>query len=105
MKLFKSKKTTASQRIQHAAKVVAGVDALIACTAIKIMDNVVYLHKELWYNEKHARSWMKNLYMYCKLAKTTERDRLYFKNIETEEIMGYYHDETAVVMVEVKEPV
>jgi hypothetical protein len=100
MNLLKKKKPTPAENIQHVAKITASVKELLKNKVIKIVGNAIYLHPELWYNKSTAEAWIKNLYMYCCLHTNHSKSQpLYFKNIETEEIIGFYQDEKPKVLI------
>lgn len=96
--MIKNRKAKKQEVFTGTAKVIAGVTELIQRRAINITGNVVFLYPELWYNRETAAAWMKNLYLYCRLANNhPDGMALYFKNIETGELMGFFQDGTATV--------
>lgn len=96
--MIKNRKAKKQEVFTGTAKVIAGVVKLMLNSSINITGNVVFLFPELWYNNKAAAAWMKNLYLYCRLVNGhREGMALYFKNIETGELMGFFQDGKATV--------
>lgn len=95
----RQKLSTAQQRVAHIQKVVEGFNFLIEKKAVSIIGNGVYLYPELWgSNPKTPPSWMENAYIYLRMKKDfPEGKTVYFKNIETGEIIGRYENGKAII--------
>ncbi len=98
--MLKDLKTAKEQSLMTgSAKAIESVTKLLQTKAINIKDNTVYLYPELWADEEKARIWMKNLHLYCRLTDNLPLGMtLYFKNIETGKLLGFYQDERATIM-------
>ena len=88
-------KTTA-----HTLEVIRGVKTLIEKNALRIDGVNVYLYEEFWgANREKGPAWMKNIYLYLRLEKNyTEKQVLFFYNIETEMEIGYWDGEKAYLV-------
>nr|WP_294897845.1 hypothetical protein [uncultured Pedobacter sp.] len=90
MNIFRrKKKPTATEAIIHASKISGAIKDAKESGILKIENDQVLLFKELWPNKAVAESWMKNLYMHCRLFENLPTNgKLYFKDIETGRTMG-----------------
>lgn len=75
----------------HTSKIIENVIALEEKNLVRISGNDVFLHPELWKDRLTALNWIKCLHVYCTLKKRfKDNDPLYFRHLETEEIIGTY---------------
>ncbi|GHB44380.1 hypothetical protein [Mongoliitalea lutea] len=88
----KKKLKVAGQKVDHITKVVEGFNFLVEKKAVVIDGHTVYLYKDLWGSDpKTPDAWMANAYIYLRVKKLcAEGDRIYFKDIETDERIGVY---------------
>lgn len=100
MSIFKTKRPTPAENLQHIARITASVAELEKNKTIRIVGNTVYLFRVLWPNKKIALSWIKNLYIVCAATRGHSKEQvLYFKDIETDDILGFYKDGAATAMI------
>lgn len=75
--------------MQNKAKIIANVTALQSQGTIKLTDDTVYLSTSLWKDRLSALNWISCLHAYYTLKKNMKPSApLYFKNIETDELIG-----------------
>lgn len=84
----------------HVLEVIRGVNTLIEKKALRIDGVNIYLYEEFWgANREKGPAWMKNIYLYLRLEKKyTEKQVLFFFNIETEMEIGYWDGEKAYLV-------
>lgn len=82
------------------AEIVASVNGLLNKSMIRMERNEVFLNPKIWKDQKYAENWMKCLYIYCVIKKLiTKPKKLNFKNIDTDQIIGYAISEKAKVLI------
>ncbi|MEJ5996472.1 hypothetical protein WG904_18735 [Pedobacter sp. Du54] len=84
---------------QQTAKIIANVTALESKNLIRLESNTVYLKTSLWTDKKVALNWIDCLFIYYKVKKSFKNDTLYFKDIESEALIGTCIDKKAKVLL------
>lgn len=84
---------------QQTAQIIANVKALESKKLIRLEADTVYLSIGLWPNKKIASNWIDCLFIYYKIKKQFKSQNLYFKNIETDELIGTCINKKAKVLV------
>ena len=91
---------------QQTAKIIANVKVLESKNLIRLESNTIYLHISLWtdknklyIDEKVALNWIDCLLIYYRIKKSFKDNTLYFKNIETAELIGTCINKKAKVLV------
>ena len=87
--IYANKKIASSANLaQQTAQIIANVKALESKNLIRLESNTVYLHVSLWTEKKVGLNWIDCLLIYYRVKKSFKGNALYFKNIETEELIG-----------------
>ena len=73
---------------QQTAQIIANVKALESKNLVRLESATVFLHISLWTDKKVATNWIDCLFIYYKIKKQFKNGALYFKNIETDELIG-----------------
>ncbi len=73
---------------QQTAQIIANVAALEGKNLIRLENTTVYLAISLWSDKTVALNWIDCLFIYYKVKKQFKNGTLYFKNIETDELIG-----------------
>ncbi len=98
--IYANKKIASSVNLaQQTAKIIANVNALENKNLIRLEEATVYLHISLWTDKKVAVNWIDCLLIYYKVKKQFKNSTLYFKNIETEELIGTCIHKKAKVLI------
>jgi len=84
---------------QQTAQIITKVKALESKNLIRLEEETVYLDISLWTNKKVAINWINCLFIYYKVKKSFKNSSLYFKNIETEELIGSCINKKAKVLI------
>lgn len=96
----KKKVLQATNQAAQTAKIIANVRELEAKNLIRIEGDEVHLYPEIWKDKATALNWMKCLHLYCIMKKHfKESDPLYFKNINTGELIGSSKNKKASVLI------
>jgi len=97
--IYANKKISSSANLaQQTAKIIANVEALESRNLIRLESNTVFLNISVWTDNKVALNWIDCLFIYYKVKKSFKNDPLYFKNIETNELIGTYINKKAKVL-------
>lgn len=92
--------STANQAVQN-GKIIANVKELEGKGLIRIEGNEIFLQPALWKNQLLAVNWIKCLHLYCCLKlRFTEKEPLYFKDINTLTLIGSYTHKKAKVLLD-----
>ncbi|WP_288370320.1 hypothetical protein [uncultured Algoriphagus sp.] len=88
----------AGKKVERMERVILGFNFLVEKKTVQIDLPSLSLYRELIGEDaKEMESWMKNAYLYCRLKKgMAEGAVLFFKDIETEEVMGQYDGKRAI---------
>lgn len=88
----RKKLKVAGKKVDHITKVVDGFNFYIEKRAVVIDRNTVYLYVDLWGEDRKNKDiWMKNAYIYMRMKLGfAEGATVYFKDIETDELIGRY---------------
>lgn len=88
----------AGKKVERMERVILGFNFLVEKGAVQIDLPSLSLYRELIGEDaKEMESWMKNAYLYCRLKKgMAEGAILFFKDIETEEVIGQYDGKRAI---------
>ncbi|MEQ8548739.1 MAG: hypothetical protein RIC03_12555 [Cyclobacteriaceae bacterium] len=80
------------KKIDHAYKIITGINTLLEKKAMEIKGSSVYIFRELLgKDEKQHKALMNNIYMYYRLKlKKEEGYSFYLMNIETKEMLGVF---------------
>jgi hypothetical protein len=74
---------------KQVAQIIANVNALDSKNLIKLENETVFLYPEIWKSKTIAINWINCLHHYYCIKKQHKASApLYFKNIETEELIG-----------------
>lgn len=74
---------------QQTAQIIANVTALESKNVIRLESDTVFLYPQIWKDKIAAINWINCLHHYYCLKKQHKASAtLYFKNIETEELIG-----------------
>jgi hypothetical protein len=74
---------------QQMAQIIANVSALANKDLIRLTGDTVYLNPMLWKDKETARNWIKCLHQYYVVKKGFKKSgTLYFKDIDTDELIG-----------------
>ncbi|WP_316767237.1 hypothetical protein [Pedobacter frigiditerrae] len=74
---------------QQTAQIIANVTALESKNVIRLESDTVFLYPQIWKDKIAAINWINCLHHYYCLKKQLKGSSpLYFKNIETEELIG-----------------
>ncbi len=74
---------------QQTAQIIANVTALESKNVIRLENDTVFLYPQIWKDKIAAINWINCLHHYYSLKKQLKSSApLYFKNIETEELIG-----------------
>lgn len=99
--IFANKKITVNTKsAQQTAKIIANVKNLESKNLIQFNGDTILLYPQIWKDKPSAINWIKCLYIYCNLKKKLSNDNaLYFKNIETMELIGTMINKRAKVLL------
>ncbi len=87
--IYANKKIASSANLaQQTAQIIANVKALESKNLIRLEEITIYLHISLWTDKKIAVNWIDCLLIYYRVKKSFKGNTLYFKNIDTEELIG-----------------
>jgi hypothetical protein len=90
---------TTNQAVQN-GKIIANVKELEQKGLVRIEGNEVFLQPTLWKNQLLAVNWIKCLHLYCCLKlRFTEKDPLYFKDINTLATIGSHQHKKVKVLL------
>lgn len=106
--IYTNKKIASTANLaQQTAKIIANVKALESKNLVRLESATIYLHISLWtdnknklyIDEKVAKNWIDCLFIYYKVKKQFKSSALYFKNIETDELIGTFINKKAKVLI------
>lgn len=98
--IYANKKISSSTNLaQQTAQIIANVKALESKNLIRLENSTVYLNVNLWTDKKVAINWVDCLFIYYRVKKGFKNGTLYFKNIETEELLGTCINKKAKVLI------
>lgn len=99
--IFANKKiATSPNQAKLTAKIIANVKALASKNLIAFEDDTVFLYPSIWKDKISALNWIKCLYLYCCVKRNLkDGNPLYFKNIESKELIGTMINKTAKVLM------
>ncbi|TKC10343.1 hypothetical protein FA048_09130 [Pedobacter polaris] len=88
--IYANKKVTGKVNLaQQTAKIIANVLELESKNLIRLEADTIFLYPQLWKDRISAINWINCLHHYYCLKKQLKSSQpLYFKNIETEELIG-----------------
>ncbi len=87
--IYANKKIASSANLaQQTAKIIANVKILEEKNLIRLESDTIYVHFSLWTDKKVALNWIDCLLIYYRVKKSFKGNTLYFKNIESEELIG-----------------
>lgn len=87
--IYVNKKVVATKNLsQQTAQIIANIKILEEKNLVRLADFTIYLHVSLWTDKKVAINWIECLYIYYKVKRGFKTGALYFKNIQTDEIIG-----------------
>jgi hypothetical protein len=85
---------------QQTAQIIANVAGLEAKKLISLSEDTVFLYPQLWKDKTIALNWIKCLHHYYVVKrKLKPANPLYFKHIETNELLGTMHLKKAKVLI------
>lgn len=97
--IYANKKIASSVNLaQQTAQIIANVNALESKNLIRLEALTVYLHLSLWPDKKIALNWIDCMLIYYRVKKSFKGTTLYFKNIETDELIGTCINKKAKVL-------
>jgi len=98
--IYANKKVAHSTNLaQQTAQIISNVKALESKNLIRLADLTVYLHISLWPDKKVAKNWVDCLIIYYKVKRSFKIGTIYFKNIETEEIIAVWANKKAKILI------
>jgi hypothetical protein len=98
--IYVNKKVVATKSLaQQTGQIIANIKALEEKNLVRIVDFTIYLHVSLWTDKKVALNWIECLYIYYKVKRGFKIGTLYFKNIQTEEIIGTWINKKPKVLI------
>lgn len=88
--IYANKKVATKPNLaQQTAKIIANVKELESKNLIRLEPDTVFLYPQIWKDKIAAINWINCLHHYYSLKKQYKRTQsLYFKHIETEELIG-----------------
>lgn len=91
---------TARYKTDHMAGVVNGFNFFVEKKAVVINGTMIHLYKELWgSNPATPPAWMQNAYIYLRMKHDLpEVKTVYFRDIETDRIIGRYENGKGIVV-------
>ncbi|MCY1505494.1 hypothetical protein D9M68_397110 [compost metagenome] len=98
--LAKKKVVSAVNRAEQHARIISNVTALKNKNLIRLQENTIFLYPDLWKDKKAACNWIDCLLVYYRLKRKFKTGNLYFKHIETEELIGTCIDTKAKILIE-----
>lgn len=85
---------------QQTAQIIANVKDLESKNVIRIENNEVLLYPQIWKDKATALNWIKCLYLYCCIKKKIKDGHpLYFKHIETGQLIGSMNNKKPKVFI------
>lgn len=99
--IYANKKVAVKSNLaQQTAQIIANVKELEGKNLIRIEGNEVFLYPQIWKDKATALNWIKCLYLYCCIKKKIkDGNPLYFKHIETEELIGSMTNKKPKVLI------
>lgn len=99
--LYANKKVSAkANTAQQTAKIIANVKTLEEKNVIRLETDTVLLYPTIWKDKPTALNWMSCLHQYyCMKKQFKSTDTLFFKNIETNELVGSAIGKKAKVLI------
>jgi hypothetical protein len=90
-----------SNTAQQTAQIIANVKELESKNLVRIENNEVLLYPQIWKDKASALNWIKCLYLYCCIKKKIkDGNPLYFKNIETGELIGNMNKKVPKILLD-----
>lgn len=88
--IFSNKKVVSKvNSAQQTAKIIANVNQLLEKNVIRLEENTIYLYPAIWKDKSTALNWLSCLHhYYCLKRKLTPSETLYFKDIESDKLLG-----------------
>jgi len=88
--IYANKKVnTKGNLAQQTAQIIANVIALEEKNLIRLAEDTIYLYPQIWKDKAAAINWINCLHhYYCLKRRYKSVAILYFKNIETDELIG-----------------
>ncbi|RZL49034.1 MAG: hypothetical protein EOP00_07835 [Pedobacter sp.] len=88
--IYANKKVASKPNLAaQTAKIIANVRELEQKNLIRLETDIIFLYPQIWKDKIAAINWINCLHHYYCLKKHLKSTQpLYFKNIETEELMG-----------------
>ncbi|MGF1925273.1 MAG: hypothetical protein ACQUHE_13935 [Bacteroidia bacterium] len=103
--IFAQKKISATANLaQQTAKIIANVATLEVKNLIRLEETTIYLSIGLWTDKKVAANWIDCLLIYYKVKRQFKGTVLYFKNLETDELIGTCINKKAKVLINIPPP-
>lgn len=85
---------------QQTAKIIANVKELEGKNLIKLTPDTIFLYPQLWKDKATALNWINCLHYYYTIKKQlNSTTTLYFKHIETEELIGSIANKKPKVLI------
>jgi hypothetical protein len=99
--IYSNKKVNQTGNLaQQTAQIIANVVGLETKQLIKLTDDTVFLYPQLWKDKAIALNWIKCLHHYYIVKrKFRPSNSLYFKHMETEELLGTMLEKKAKVLI------
>ena len=85
---------------QQMAKIIANVNQLLEKKIIRLEENTIYLYPTIWKDKPIALNWLSCLHhYYCVKRKLKSSETLYFKDIESDKLLGTVVNKKAKVLI------
>lgn len=99
--IFSNKKVAVKGHLaQQTAQIIANVNQLLEKNIIRLEDDTVYLYPKIWKDKTTALNWLSCLHhYYCIKRKFKPSATLYFKDIESDELIGTVINKKAKVLI------
>lgn len=102
--IYSNKKVNQSGNLaQQTAKIIANVTGLEEKKLIRLTEDTIFLYPQLWKDKAMALNWMDCLLRYYVVKrKFKPSDHLYFKHIESEELLGTVQEKKAKLILKME---